>query len=152
MFKQSSHLLLSVLFVSLVVPACSVFVKNNAKNGFKKQKVVYHLNDVNSAHGVLRNIKNHLNAVGQDNVEIIAVAHSSGAYALVMGTQDRKGRPFDVAIRSLARRGVTFQLCANTVRNKKIPKTSIDPNAKLVPSGVAQLINLQQQGYLYIKP
>ncbi len=152
MFNKSFYLAVSVSLVMLLVSACSVFEKNNAKNGFKKQKVVYHLNDVNTAHGVLRNIKNHLNAVGQDNVEIIAVAHSSGAYALVMGTQDHKGKTFDMAIRSLARRGVTFQLCANTVRNKKIPKTSIDPNAKLVPSGVAQLVNLQQQGYLYIKP
>ena len=124
----------------------------NAKNGFKKQKVMYHVNDINKAFGALRNIKNHLNALGDKNVEIIVVTHSSGAFTLVDGSQDRRGRSFESTIQTLANRGVKFQICANTIRGKKIDKSKINLNAQITPSGVARVADLQQQGYVYVKP
>ena len=129
----------------------------SAKNGYDKQKVVYHINDIESAKGALRNVKNHLNAVGDENIEIIVVTHSSGAFALVdgaMGKKDKSGKPYDFrdTIASLANRGVKFQICANTIRGKKIPKDKINENAEVVPSGVAQVAQLQQEGYVYVKP
>lgn len=129
-----------------------------AKNGYDKQKVVYHVNDIHSATGALRNIKNHLNALGDENAEIIVVTHGSGAFALVdgaMGKKDQKtGKVYDFrdAIAGLANRGVKFQICANTIRGKKIDKNKINENAEIIPSGVAQVAYLQQKGYLYVKP
>lgn len=129
----------------------------NAKNGYDKQKVVYHINDLGGATGALRNVKNHLNAVGDENIEVIVVTHSSGAFALVdgaMGKKDKEGKPYDFRdqIASLANRGVKFQICANTIKGKKIDKSKINENAEIVPSGVAQVAHLQQKGYLYVKP
>lgn len=129
-----------------------------AKNGYNKQKVVYHINNIDSAKGALRNVKNHLNALGDKNVEIIVVTHSSGAFALVDGSMGRKdpktGKVYNFTdtIASLANRGVKFQICANTIRGKKIDKHKINENAEIVPSGVAQIAHLEQQGYMYIKP
>ena len=128
-----------------------------AKNGYDKQKVVYHINDINAATGALRNVKNHLNAVGDENIEMIIVTHSSGAFALVdgaMGKTDKDGKPYDFRdqIAGLANRGVKFQICANTIKGKKIPKDKINENAEIIPSGVAQVAHLQQRGYLYVKP
>jgi intracellular sulfur oxidation DsrE/DsrF family protein len=128
-----------------------------AKNGYDKQKVVYHINDLSSAKGALRNVKNHLNAVGDENIELIVVTHSSGAFALVdgaMGKTDKDGKPYDFRdqIAGLANRGVKFQICANTIKGKKIPKDKINENAEIIPSGVAQVAHLQQRGYLYVKP
>jgi hypothetical protein len=129
----------------------------DAKNGYNKQKVVYHLNNINSATGALRNVKNHLNAVGDENLDIIVVTHSSGAFALVdgsMGKKDKNGKVynFNDTIAALANRGVKFQICANTIRGKKIDKKKINENAEIVPSGVAQIVGLEQDGYYYIKP
>jgi len=129
-----------------------------AKNGYLNQKVVYHVNDIHTAGGALRNIKNHLNALGDKNVEIIVVTHSSGAFALVdgaMGKKDKKtGKVYNFAdqIAGLANRGVKFEICANTIRGKKIDKNLINENAEVVPSGVAEVAFLQQKGYLYVKP
>ena len=39
-----------------------------AKNGYLKSKVVYHINNIHTATGALRNVKNHLNAVGDKNI------------------------------------------------------------------------------------
>lgn len=129
-----------------------------AKNGYNKQKVVYHINDINAATGALRNVKNHLNALGDENADIIVVTHSSGAFALVDGAMGKKnpktGKVYDFRdmIAGLANRGVKFQICANTIRGKKIDKHKIDEHAEIVPSGVAQIVDLEQKGYLYVKP
>ncbi len=123
-----------------------------AKNGYMQQKVVYHINDINSANGALRNVKNHLNALGDENVDIVVVTHSGGAFTLVDGSTDEKGHSFEDMIQKLANRGVKFDICANTIRGKKIDKSKINLNAKIVPSGVAEIAHLEQQGYEYIKP
>ncbi len=128
-----------------------------ANNSYDKQKVVYHVNNIHTAKGALRNVKNHLNAVGDENIDLIVVTHSSGAFALVdgaMGKKDKSGKVYDFRdqIASLANRGVKFQICANTIKGKKIDKSKINENAEIVPSGVAQVAHLQQHGYLYVKP
>ena len=129
-----------------------------ANNGYDKQKVVYHINDIHKATGALRNVKNHLNALGDKNVEIIVVTHSSGAFALVDGAMGKKNKKtgkvynFSDTIAGLANRGVKFQICANTIRGKKINKNKINEHAEIIPSGVAQVAHLQQKGYLYVKP
>lgn len=123
-----------------------------AKNGYNQQKVVYHINNLQQAFGALRNVNNHLNALGDKNVEIIVVTHSSGAFAMVDGTADKKGHTFEETIQKLANRGVKFEICANTIRGKKIDKNKINLNAKVIPSGVAGVAHLQQMGYLYVKP
>ena len=129
-----------------------------AKNGYDKQKVVYHVNNVHSADGAFRNIKNHLNALGDENIEVIVVTHSSGAFSLVdgaMGQKDKKtgeAYNFTDTIAKLANRGVKFTICANTIRGKKIDKNKINEYAEIVPSGVAEVAYLQQKGYLYVKP
>ena len=68
--------------------------------------------------------------------------------------KDKKGKTynFNDQIASLANRGVKFNICANTIRGKKIPTEKINENADVVPSGVAHVAHLQQQGYLYVKP
>ena len=150
MKKFTTIATIAVLSAALI--GCTEQELKPAKNGYHQQKVVYHINDLQSANGALRNVKNHLNALGDENVEIIVVTHSSGAFAMVDGTKDAKGNSFEEAIQTLSNRGVKFDICANTIRGKKIDKNKINLNAKIVPSGVAEVAELQQKGYLYVKP
>lgn len=155
--KILSKVALIAAGIALTASAYAVDTSKPAKNGYNQQKVVYHINDINTATGALRNVKNHLNALGDKNIEVIVVTHSSGAFAMVdgaMGKKDKKGKPYNFTdqIAGLANRGVKFTICANTIRGKKIPKDKINVNAEVIPSGVAHVAHLQQQGYLYIKP
>ena len=149
--KSISSLTLA-LVASLVMFSFTASAAGKAQNGYNKQKVVYHINNLQTAKGALRNVKNHLNALGEKNVEIRVVTHSSGAFALVEGSKDKKGNTFSDQIAALANRGVKFYICKNTIRGKKIDKSKINMNAKEVPSGVAEVAHLQQQGFLYVKP
>ncbi|NIR28649.1 MAG: hypothetical protein GWN84_04880 [Gammaproteobacteria bacterium] len=142
----------SLAVVGASLAACAGQQLKPAKHGYYQQKVAYHINNIDSAWGGLRNVRNHLNAVGDENAEIIVVTHSSGAFALVDGAKDSKGHTFSGKVQELANRGVKFQICANTIRGKKIPKNKINLNAQVVPSGVAQVAHLQQMGYTYVKP
>jgi len=145
-------LAIGVLGVTLIGCGAANPERKAANNGYKTQKVVYHMNDLQSGYGGLRNIKNHLNALGDKNVEIIAVMHSGGGFILVDGVKDKKGHEFGDMIQQLANRGVKFQICANTIRGKKIDKNKINLNATVTPSGVATVAELQYDGYVYVKP
>ena len=142
----------TTILIGASLVGCGTQELKPAKNGYNQQKVVYHVNNLQTAFGALRNVKNHLNALGDKNVEIIVVTHSSGAFAMVDGTADKKGHTFEETIQKLANRGVKFEICANTIRGKKIDKNKINLNAKVIPSGVAEVAHLQQMGYLYVKP
>lgn len=143
--------------LAVATTASAVDGSKPAKNGYNQQKVVYHINDVSNAKAALNNVKNHLNALGDENTEVIVVTHGAGAFAMVdgaMGKKDKDGKPYDFRdqIAGLANRGVKFTICANTIRGKKIPKEKINEHAEIIPSGVAHVAHLQQKGYLYVKP
>lgn len=156
--KLALHKTVLLFAAAMLMLGMSTAQAGNAKNGYNKQKVVYHVNNIHSAKGAFRNIKNHLNAVGDENLEIVVVTHSSGAFALVDGSMGKKDKKtgkvynFNDTIASLANRGVKFQICANTIRGKKIDKNKVSEYAEIVPSGVAQVVDLEQKGYYYLKP
>lgn len=146
-------------FVSLVlVSANSAFAE-----GYGKQKVVYHINydDPKMQSGALGNIKNHINAVGAENMDIRVVLHGKGLSLLLnpdAKTKLPKGnadQEIAAKISSLKDLGVKFNVCANTLKGKEInyEKDMYDVQKEdIVPSGVAELSHLQSQGFTYIKP
>lgn len=126
----------------------------------KKQKVVYHFNsDDQKIHKAgLVNIQNHINAMGKENVEIIAVLHGGGLAML------QKGKTEDdnfLRMAELKRQGVKFGVCDNTITKKKLNKKELFvgivgkdavKDSEIVDSGVAEIARLQAKGYAYIKP
>jgi intracellular sulfur oxidation DsrE/DsrF family protein len=117
-------------------------------------KVVYHVNynDENRQSGMLRNIQNHINAVGADNMDVKVVMHGNGLSLLAhaLENENLKG-----SIANLKMQNVDFQVCANTVRGRgyDIENDLYDASeADIIPSGVAHISWLQQQGYTYSKP
>ncbi|MBE9516364.1 MAG: DsrE family protein [Proteobacteria bacterium] len=122
--------------------------------GYKKQKVVYHVNYDTAKRqlGAMRNIKNHLNAVGDDNIDLRVVMHGKGYTLLKRANSDMK---FQAKVIDLKSRGVKMQICANTIKGKKINvKNDLFEVEKsdIVPSGVAEIAHLQAKGYSYVKP
>ena len=146
----SAALAAALLIASPVYAADSE--RKPAENGYHNQKVVYHVNDAEGAGPILRNVTNHLNAVGDKNAEVIVVTHGKGIDFLLEGWADKQGKTYDEAVQGLVNRGVKFQICANTLRGRKIEDDKVSMNAKVVPSGVATVAELQQQGYAYLKP
>ena len=133
--------------------------------GYGKQKVVYHINGDNATAqaGALKNVQNHINAVGKDNLDLKIVLHGKGLTLLLdseeaLHTAFKKGNATETmqaTISGLKGQGVAFNVCANTLKGKKVDYKEhlYDVNkADIVPSGVAELAKLQALGYTYIKP
>lgn len=137
-----------------------------AANGYAKQKVVYHINydDPKKQAGALRNIQNHINAVGAEDLDLKVVLHGNGLALLLEPEALSRVPKFKQAnatdqmmanIDGLKSQGVTFNVCANTVHGRQVNlETDLYDveKADIVPSGVAELAKLQGEGYVYIKP
>jgi len=115
-------------------------------------KVVYHLNEgIPQATRSMRNIQNHL-AV-DSTARIVVVAHGAGIDFLLKDAKDTAGNAFINDIEELSLRGVEFRLCNFTLETRKIARSRVVPEAKIVPSGVAEVTRLQaREGYAYLKP
>lgn len=115
-------------------------------------KVVYHINEgVQQASRAIGNIRNHLNA--DPKAKIVVVTHGPGIDFLLDGAENMAGGKFAGSIGDLASKGVEFRVCNNTLNSRKIPKEQVVMEAKIVPSGVAEVANLQaNEKYVYLKP
>ncbi len=114
-------------------------------------KVVYHVNDTANATAALRNIGNHLDVNPQ--AQIVVVTHAIGVDFLMEGAKDKGGNPYNVAVETLAGRGVTFDVCEITLKSRKLDRKQFIPESVFVPSGVAEIAKLQARGgYAYVKP
>ena len=138
-----------LISLALVLPGLAT-----AADRYGKQKVVYHINYDNPKMqtGALRNIQNHINAVGKENLDLRVVMHGKG-YNLLKRANDNPDIQSKVI--SLKKQGVKMQICGNTLRGKKISyKNDLYDVEKtdIVPSGVAEIAHLQAKGFSYVKP
>ncbi|BAU49053.1 hypothetical protein SVA_2505 [Sulfurifustis variabilis] len=119
-----------------------------------QHKAVYHLNSDDAKHhkAFLNNVQNHINAVGKDKLDLRVVMHGPGITLMQNAKSDEDVRS---KIDNLKLQGVSFNVCANTLKGKKVNyKTDMhDVSEKdIVPSGVAEIAILQSKGYAYVKP
>ncbi len=155
-----------VLSAFLVVMCLFATTTSNANDRYGKQKVVYHINYDNPKQqaGALRNVQNHINAVGKENLDLKIVLHGNGLALLLEPDSLAKLKKFKHAnanaemtakIDGLKSQGVSFNVCDNTVRGRKVDIENDLYNVEkedIVPSGVAEVARLQLMGYAYIKP
>lgn len=115
-------------------------------------KVAYHVNTgVETSAAILGNVRNHLAA--DPKAKIVVVTHGLGIDFLLDGAKDSKGREFTGVVADLAGKGVQFRVCNNTLTSRNIDPSKVSMDAKIVPSGVAEVARLQsKEGFVYLKP
>jgi intracellular sulfur oxidation DsrE/DsrF family protein len=117
-----------------------------------QEKVVYHFDSgLSQAVKGLRNMRNHLDT--DPKAQLVGVAHAQGVDFLMEGAKTPDGQEFASLVQALENRGVKFQICEITLRNRNISKDKFIMGPTFVPSGVVQIAHLQaQEHYAYIKP
>jgi len=115
-------------------------------------KVVYHMSEgIPQASRAINNIRNHLAA--DPKAKIVVVTHGLGIDFLLEGATNQMEQPFAGAIADLASKGVEFRVCNNTLVSRKIDASKVAMEAKVVPSGVAEVAKLQaREGFVYLRP
>jgi intracellular sulfur oxidation DsrE/DsrF family protein len=121
---------------------------------FAQDKVVYHIdNAALQATKGLRNIRNHLDVA--PDTRIVVVTHAEGIDFLMEGARDAKNPDIDYGalVSALKARGVRFEVCEITLRNRNLKKDQFNMDAEFTPSGVVRVARLQsREGHAYIKP
>ena len=127
----------------LVLASCGAWAED---------KVVYHFDGgLSQAVKGLRNMRNHLDT--DPKAKLVAVAHAEGVDFLMEGAKTSNGQEFAALVADLANRGVSFEICEITLRNRNLKKEQFILGPTWVPSGVVRIANLQaQEHYAYIKP
>lgn len=119
-----------------------------------QDKVVYHIDQAeNQATKGLRNIRNHLDVAPQ--TRIVVVTHADGVDFLMEGARDKKNPNIDYAslVSALKARGVRFEVCEITLRNRSLARDKFIMDADFTPSGVVRVGQLQsREQFAYIKP
>jgi intracellular sulfur oxidation DsrE/DsrF family protein len=140
--------IITTIFASLLV--LSTFSITQAAG---PTKVVYHIDDAETQ-GLkgLRNIRNHLDTA-PDTI-IIVVTHANGVDLLMEGAKDKKNNTeYAPLVSALKSRGVKFEVCEITLKNRNLKKDQFVLDADFTPSGVVRVADLQyKDGFAYIKP
>jgi uncharacterized protein len=116
-----------------------------------QQLVVYHI-DNTAAQGIkgLRNIRNHLDV--DATAKITVVTHAEGVDMLMEGAKAANGTEFAPLVSALRARGVAFEVCDITLKDRDLKREQFIQEAIFTPSGVVRVAKLQAQGAAYIKP
>lgn len=142
--------ILSPIFAALIAFG---FLSTAVAQSSGATKVVYHIDDAETQ-GLkgLRNIRNHLDVSPQTT--IIVVTHANGVDLLMDGGKDKKnGTEYAPLVGALKSRGVKFEVCEITLKNRNLKKDQFTMDADFTPSGVVRVADLQyKDGFAYIKP
>ena len=152
---------LAILTVALLLasPAAQCLAQSSsppAASAAKLHKLAIHVDEMkpepmNLALNNAQNVLDHYKAKGE-KVLIEIVAYGPGLHMLRIDTSPVKVR---IAEMSLAEPNITFIACGNTQvsQSKQEGKAvTLISEAKVQPSGVVRLMELQAKGYAYIRP
>ena len=143
---------LLALMVSSVSLMAGSFGSSGSWFGSQKHYIVVHVdrNDALTQKLVLKNVANVVKHYGKDHVKIEVVAYGPGLQLLVKGT------PNADLVRTMTQEdNIRFSACNNTIQ-AIIAKTGEAPDlidgVIVVPSGVARITELEEDGYTYVRP
>jgi uncharacterized protein len=121
---------------------------------YAEERVVYHIdNSEAQATRSVRSIRNHLDVAPE--TKIVVVTHAEGIDFLMEGARDKKNPNIDYGslVSALKARGVRFEICEITVRERNLKKDQFIMEAEFTPSGVVRIGQLQiRDKHAYIKP
>lgn len=135
-------------FISILLVGVAILFSNSTNaQSLKEHKVVIQLNTADTASwsSIIGNIKN-LQKVWPNNINIEVVVHGKALNLLVANKTHLAND-----VNTLLKEGIVFLACENSMKKYNINKTDLLPVVNTVPSGVAELILKQEQGWSYLK-
>ena len=124
------------------------------KENPRKHRIVYQLDEagLDKAKFVLGNIRNHVSGVGGwQHIEALElVVHGP---ALKLFVQSSIDPALKQTLEMLQEQGMTFGACGNTMKNFSITTEQLPHGSLVLPQGgVVRLMELQEHGYIYLRP
>jgi intracellular sulfur oxidation DsrE/DsrF family protein len=133
--------------LTIIIILITVQFVSKAQNANVIHKVVIQLNTADTAawSGTIGNIKN-LQKIWPGAILVEVVAHGKGLDLLVKAKTHLASE-----VEALVKEGVVFSACENSMKKHNVTKADLLMVAGTVPSGVAELVLKQEQGWSYLK-
>ncbi len=134
-----------------LIAACLVSLPLISVTADEVRKLVVHVpqDDPKSLVQALNIAANVQKELGMDNVRVEVVAQGPGLKLLTTES------PHSERVQSLAMQDVTFSACGNTmagIARKKGKEPQLLEGVGKVKAGVLRMMELQEQGYSYVRP
>lgn len=144
--QLSSALLLCFL---AIVMASAATAAATGESGVHKVVIQVSTGDAQVQRMALNNAANLQERFGADNVQIEIVTYGPGL-GLVTAKRENSAR-----VERMAMEGIRFSACHNTmegIKRKTGHLPDLSDGVQVVPSGIARIVILQEQGYAYVRP
>jgi uncharacterized protein len=113
-------------------------------------KVVFQTNQAADATTILQFVTNYL--IAEPSAEVVVVGYAGGVDFMLKGAKDPAGKPYTDRLQALVGQGVSFRVCGNTLKSRKLTADAVAPQATVVPGAVNEIIRLQtREGYAYFR-
>ncbi|MAC82676.1 MAG: hypothetical protein CL624_00930 [Arcobacter sp.] len=141
--------ILTLLFVGLITFFTTLNAEETSEKKIHKVVIQVSTDDLRTQKIALNNAVNLQKLYGLDNVEIEIVAFGPGLNLLTSKSNQNK------RVESLALQDISFSACTNSIKKvekKTGSKVVLLEGVQKVTAGVARIIELQEDGYSYIRP
>jgi intracellular sulfur oxidation DsrE/DsrF family protein len=132
--------------IALVMLSMSVYSQTNADNQKPEHKIIFQLTsgDTTAHKQLMKQFNNILSVSPTTKIEV--VCHGAGLDMLVSGKTIVEDK-----IKVLAERGVAFNACEFSIKERKVDRSKIISASGFVPAGIVEIVSKQEQGWSYIK-
>ena len=146
-----------LIMIGLALAIGSATFTNSASYAENKEhKLVLHVDEndpqkMNLALNIIEQSKKEWAKRG-DTILVEVVTHGPG---LMMLRKDKSPVKKRIGLIAIQQDNVRFSACGNTMKkmaNKEGKPIELIPEALKVPAGVVRIMELQEEGYLYVKP
>ncbi len=140
--------------IAIVLMTLVTVDASHLKDNARKHRIVYQLDDagLDKAKFVLGNIRNHVAGVGgwQNIASLEVVVFGPALKSFVQGAMDPA---LQQTLEMLQGQGMTFGACGNTMKNFSITTEQLPAKSLVLPQGgVVRIMELQELGYIYLRP
>lgn len=136
------------LSVVILLALFSFTVKGQTKSDNQKpeHRIIFQLTsgDTTAHKQLMKQFSNILSVSPTTKIEV--VCHGAGLDMLVLGKTIVEDK-----IKTLSEKGVVFNACEFSIKERKVDRSKIISVSGFVPAGIVEIVNKQEKGWSYIK-
>ncbi len=143
---------LALIAIVLVVGGPGSAAGDHVKDGRTVHRIVVQINEDNPQlwNLMLNNVANIIGAMGKEHVDIKIVAYGPG---INMFRKDRSTVLERLhSLKTFAGPSVGYTVCSNTMKTMQVEKGEIVELVDDFYSGIVRIVELQEKGYVYLRP
>lgn len=140
----------AVIAAAVVCIGQAAWAEQPSQAAGTEHRVVMHVDagDGKTQRGVLNNVKNLFEALEGETLALEVVAHGAGLSLFV-----REETKLARELADLKQRyGVKYTACSNTMKARNLTRKDLIDDVDRTSPAMARLMELQEQGWVYIKP